>query len=38
MKNLQPFFDSSLPFIRHPEVKEWGEALAEEREKAQAQS
>ncbi|KAG6902027.1 hypothetical protein C0995_005360 [Termitomyces sp. Mi166 len=28
---LQPFFDSSLPKIRHPEVKGWGEDLAAER-------
>lgn len=35
MRNLQPFFDSSLPFLRHPEVKEWGEDLARERQKAQ---
>ena len=28
---LQPFFDSSLPNIRHPEVKGWGEDLAKER-------
>ncbi|OSD05342.1 HD domain-containing protein [Trametes coccinea BRFM310] len=34
MRTLQPFFDSSLPFIRHPEVKEWGRALAEERGKS----
>jgi len=30
-KTLQPFFDSSLPFIRHPEVQSWGESLAAER-------
>jgi len=29
---LQPFFDSSLPNIRHPEVKGWGEDLARGRD------
>jgi putative hydrolases of HD superfamily len=29
---LQAFFDSSLPHIRHPEVKEWGEYLARDRD------
>ncbi|KAF8836965.1 HD domain-containing protein [Paxillus ammoniavirescens] len=29
---LQGFFDSSLPYLRHPEVCQWGEALARERE------
>ncbi|KAJ6568363.1 HD domain-containing protein [Mycena vulgaris] len=29
--SLQPFFDSSLPNLRHPEVKEWGRDLLEER-------
>ncbi|KAH7908204.1 HD domain-containing protein [Hygrophoropsis aurantiaca] len=29
---LQGFFDSSLPFVRHPEVKEWASAVTEERE------
>lgn len=28
---LQPFYDSSLPHIAHPEVKEWGNDLLEER-------
>ncbi|KAJ7068904.1 HD domain-containing protein [Mycena belliarum] len=28
---LQPFFDSSLPNLRHPEVQEWGRDLLEER-------
>ncbi|KAI0793865.1 HD domain-containing protein [Fomes fomentarius] len=36
MQTLQPFFDSSLPFIKHPEVQQWGEELAEERETASA--
>ncbi|KAH9924821.1 HD domain-containing protein [Amylocystis lapponica] len=31
MQTLQPFFDSSLPSIRHPEVKQWGDDLAAER-------
>lgn len=30
---LQPFFDSSIPNIRHPEVKGWGEDLLQERSK-----
>ncbi|KAJ7483290.1 HD domain-containing protein [Mycena latifolia] len=29
--SLQPFFDSSLPNLRHPEVKDWGRDLLEER-------
>ncbi|KAG1743132.1 HD domain-containing protein [Suillus lakei] len=29
--DLQPFFDSSLPRLRHPEVKRWGEDLARTR-------
>jgi len=29
--DLQPFFDSSLPHLRHPEVKRWGEDLAQAR-------
>ncbi|KAJ6617023.1 HD domain-containing protein [Mycena sp. CBHHK59/15] len=29
---LQPFFDSSLPNIRHPEVQGWGKDLLAERE------
>ncbi|KAM5533821.1 hypothetical protein V8D89_012484 [Ganoderma adspersum] len=33
MQTLQPFFDSSLPFLKHPEVKEWGQALSAERER-----
>ncbi|TBU30614.1 HD domain-containing protein [Dichomitus squalens] len=33
MQTLQPFFDSSLPFLRHPEVQEWGKALLAERER-----
>ncbi|KAI0741963.1 HD domain-containing protein [Daedaleopsis nitida] len=32
METLQPFFDSSLPFLRHSEVQEWGKDLATERE------
>ncbi|KAG8745639.1 hypothetical protein FRC10_007336 [Ceratobasidium sp. 414] len=30
---LQPFFDSSLPKIQHPEVAQWGQDLNDEREK-----
>ncbi|EKM50521.1 uncharacterized protein PHACADRAFT_129797 [Phanerochaete carnosa HHB-10118-sp] len=33
MKTLQSFFDSSLPHLKHPEVKQWGEDLAAERER-----
>ncbi len=33
MQTLQPFFDSSLPFLKHPDVKEWGQALSAERER-----
>ncbi|OAX41054.1 HD domain-containing protein [Rhizopogon vinicolor AM-OR11-026] len=29
--DLQSFFDSSLPHLRHPEVKQWGETLAQTR-------
>ncbi|KIM88176.1 hypothetical protein PILCRDRAFT_814094 [Piloderma croceum F 1598] len=31
---LQPFFDSSLPNIRHPEVKGWGNELMKERDRS----
>ena len=31
-QTLQPFFDSSIPFIRHTEVREWGADLLRERE------
>jgi len=30
--DLQGFFDSSLPYLRHPEVRHWGEALSRERD------
>ncbi|KAG1817087.1 uncharacterized protein BJ212DRAFT_1446699 [Suillus subaureus] len=32
--DLQPFFDSSLPYLRHPEVKRWGEDLAQTRSRS----
>ena len=32
-KTLQPFFDSSIPNIRHPEVQAWGKDLILERER-----
>ncbi|OBZ73881.1 HD domain-containing protein C4G3.17 [Grifola frondosa] len=38
MRTLQPFFDSSLPFIRHPEVKEWGSNLIAERDRMHLQA
>ncbi|KAG2011278.1 HD domain-containing protein [Coprinopsis cinerea AmutBmut pab1-1] len=28
---LQPFFDSSIPSLRHPEVRKWGDTLMAER-------
>ncbi|KAJ7261851.1 HD domain-containing protein [Mycena rebaudengoi] len=31
---LQPFFDSSIPNLRHPEVQEWGQDLLAEREQS----
>ncbi|KAI0046527.1 HD domain-containing protein [Auriscalpium vulgare] len=34
---LQPFFDSSIPHVRHPEVREWGADLLREREEMQRQ-
>ncbi|KAF9461078.1 HD domain-containing protein [Collybia nuda] len=37
-ETLQPFFDTSLPMIRHPEVRSWGEDLSQERENFQSSS
>ncbi|KAE9384989.1 HD domain-containing protein [Gymnopus androsaceus JB14] len=34
MPKLQPFYDSSLPQIKHPEVQEWGNDLLEERSRS----
>ncbi|KAF9266717.1 HD domain-containing protein [Marasmius fiardii PR-910] len=35
-KSLQPFFDSAaLPNLRHPEVREWGKDLLDERDRLQ---
>ncbi|KZV63763.1 HD domain-containing protein, partial [Peniophora sp. CONT] len=31
-KELQSFFDSSVPYLRHAEVRAWGDDLLEERE------
>ena len=31
-QTLQPFFDSSIPHLRHTEVREWGADLLRERE------
>ncbi|KAJ3714889.1 HD domain-containing protein [Lentinula guzmanii] len=30
---LQPFYDTSIPYIEHPEVQEWGKDLLEERQR-----
>ncbi|KAJ4477254.1 HD domain-containing protein [Lentinula aciculospora] len=30
---LQPFYDSSIPYIEHPEVQGWGKDLLDERER-----
>lgn len=35
MTTLQPFFDSSIPNIRHPEVQQWGQDLLSERSERQ---
>ncbi|KAK7031681.1 HD domain-containing protein [Favolaschia claudopus] len=34
--SLQPFFDSSLPKVQHPEVQEWGRDLLDERQGLQS--
>ncbi|KAJ4500812.1 HD domain-containing protein [Lentinula lateritia] len=31
VSRLQSFYDSSIPYIEHPEVQQWGEDLLEER-------
>lgn len=31
--DLQCFFDNSLPYLRHPEVRHWGDTLALARER-----
>lgn len=35
-QTLQPFFDSSIPHLRHSEVREWGADLLREREEMRA--
>jgi putative hydrolase of HD superfamily len=35
-QTLQPFFDSSVPHLRHVEVREWGSDLLREREEMHA--
>ncbi|KAI0060664.1 HD domain-containing protein [Artomyces pyxidatus] len=35
MTTLQPFFDSSIPLVRHPEVRLWGADLLQERKDVQ---
>ena len=34
-KDLTPFYDSSVPKLRHPEVQEWGVSLMKERREMQ---
>ncbi|KAI0685906.1 HD domain-containing protein [Cytidiella melzeri] len=36
MTTLQPFFDSSLPAVRHPEIQQWGKDLLAERKAHQS--
>ena len=35
-QTLQPFFDSSIPYLRHGEVREWGADLLRERAEMRA--
>ena len=37
-QTLQPFFDSSIPHLRHAEVREWGADLLHEREEMHARA
>jgi len=37
-QTLQPFFDSSIPHIRHTEVRQWGADLLREREEMRAEA
>ncbi|KAF5385801.1 hypothetical protein D9615_002190 [Tricholomella constricta] len=37
-QTLQSFFDSSLPNLRHPEVKSWGEDLAGQRQRSRSEA
>jgi putative hydrolases of HD superfamily len=37
-QTLQPFFDSSIPHLRHAEVREWGADLLREREEMRARA
>ncbi|KAH9967420.1 HD domain-containing protein [Russula dissimulans] len=37
-QTLQPFFDSSIPHLRHAEVREWGTDLLREREELGARA
>lgn len=34
-KDLTPFYDSSVPKLRHPEVQGWGASLMKERRQMQ---
>ena len=34
-KDLQPFYDSSIPNVRHPQVRQWSQDLMVEREELQ---
>jgi len=36
-KDLQTFFDSSIPNVRHPQVQQWGQDLLAEREELQTE-
>ena len=37
-QTLQPFFESSIPHLRHTEVREWGTDLLREREEMRARA
>ncbi len=37
-QTLQPFFDSSIPHLRHAEVRGWGTDLLREREEMRARA
>ena len=37
VKDLQPFYDSSIPNICHPQVQQWSQDLMVEREELQTE-